>query len=67
SLGRFYRHVQLVSGATILGNGMVALILDPQRLVQDALRAEAARSRARPADHAQEAVPKRNESRANSH
>ncbi|MDR3742297.1 MAG: chemotaxis protein CheW, partial [Terracidiphilus sp.] len=47
SLGRFYRHVQLVSGATILGNGMVALILDPQRLVQDALRAEAARSRAR--------------------
>ncbi|MGC2620882.1 MAG: chemotaxis protein CheA [Acidobacteriaceae bacterium] len=36
NLGRFYRHVQVVSGATILGNGTVALILDPQRLVQDA-------------------------------
>jgi two-component system chemotaxis sensor kinase CheA len=40
SLGRVYRHVQAVSGATILGNGRVALILDPERLVQDALRAQ---------------------------
>jgi two-component system chemotaxis sensor kinase CheA len=39
NLGRFYRHVQVVSGATILGNGTVALILDPYRLVQDAVRA----------------------------
>jgi two-component system chemotaxis sensor kinase CheA len=39
SLGRCYRNVQVVSGATILGNGAVALILDPERLVQDALRA----------------------------
>jgi two-component system, chemotaxis family, sensor kinase CheA len=39
SLGRFYRQVQAVSGATILGNGTVALILDPERLVQDAVRA----------------------------
>ncbi|MGB7131262.1 MAG: chemotaxis protein CheA, partial [Candidatus Sulfotelmatobacter sp.] len=38
NLGRFYRHVQVVSGATILGNGSVALILDPQRLVQEATR-----------------------------
>jgi two-component system chemotaxis sensor kinase CheA len=38
SLGRFYRHVQMVSGATILGDGTVALILDPQRMVQDALK-----------------------------
>jgi len=38
NLGRVYRHVQAVSGATILGNGRVALILDPERLVQDALR-----------------------------
>ena len=38
SLGRFYRHVQMISGATILGDGTVALILDPQRLVQDSLR-----------------------------
>jgi two-component system chemotaxis sensor kinase CheA len=38
NLGRFYRHVQLVSGATILGDGTVALILDPERLAQDAVR-----------------------------
>jgi len=38
NLGRVYRHVQAVSGATILGNGTVALILDPQRLAQEALR-----------------------------
>jgi two-component system, chemotaxis family, sensor kinase CheA len=41
SLGRLYRHVQVISGATILGNGAVALILDPQRLVQEAARAKA--------------------------
>jgi two-component system chemotaxis sensor kinase CheA len=41
NLGRFYRHVELISGATILGNGSVALILDPQRLVRDALRSMA--------------------------
>jgi two-component system chemotaxis sensor kinase CheA len=39
NLGRFYRHVQAVSGATILGDGTVALILDPERLAQDAVRA----------------------------
>jgi two-component system chemotaxis sensor kinase CheA len=39
NLGRFYRHVQEVSGATILGNGMVALILDVERLAKDAVRA----------------------------
>ena len=38
NLGRFYRHVQVVSGATILGNGTVALILDPERLAADAVR-----------------------------
>jgi len=37
SLGRLYRDVQCVSGATILGNGTVALILDPHRLVQNAV------------------------------
>jgi len=40
SLGRFYRQVQVVSGATILGNGTVALILDPERLIQNAVREE---------------------------
>jgi len=39
NLGRLYRHVPFVSGATILGNGTVALILDPHRLVRDVLRA----------------------------
>ena len=38
NLGRFYRHIQVISGATILGNGTVALILDPHRLVQDAIQ-----------------------------
>jgi two-component system chemotaxis sensor kinase CheA len=37
NLGRFYRHVQFVSGATILGNGTVALIIDPHRLVKEAI------------------------------
>jgi two-component system, chemotaxis family, sensor kinase CheA len=40
NLGRVYKHVQMVSGATILGDGTVALIVDPDRLVQDALKAE---------------------------
>jgi two-component system chemotaxis sensor kinase CheA len=39
NLGKVYRNVQAVSGATILGNGTVALILDPHRLVQNALQA----------------------------
>lgn len=38
NLGRFYHHIQVISGATILGNGTVALILDPHRLVQEAIR-----------------------------
>jgi two-component system chemotaxis sensor kinase CheA len=38
NLGSLYRDVQVVSGATILGNGAVALILDPHRLVQAAFR-----------------------------
>lgn len=49
SLGRFYRHVQAVSGATILGNGTVALVLDPERLAQDAVRAAMRRARGHPA------------------
>jgi two-component system chemotaxis sensor kinase CheA len=49
NLGRFYRHVQVVSGATILGNGTVALILDPERLAQEAVRAIAHGARGRPA------------------
>jgi two-component system chemotaxis sensor kinase CheA len=40
SLGRLYRQVQFVSGATILGNGTVALILDPDRLIRDVMGAE---------------------------
>jgi len=49
SLGRVYRHVQAVSGATILGNGQVALILDPERLVQDAIKAGGPSPRGHPA------------------
>ena len=39
NLGNAYRNVQVVSGATILGNGTVALILDPHRLVQSVIQA----------------------------
>jgi two-component system chemotaxis sensor kinase CheA len=49
NLGRFYRHVQAVSGATILGDGTVALILDPERLAQDAVRDLPHSARGRPA------------------
>jgi two-component system chemotaxis sensor kinase CheA len=41
NLGRLYRNVQVVSGATILGNGTVALILDPHRLVQNVIQGSA--------------------------
>ena len=41
NLGRLYRNAQVVSGATILGNGNVALILDPHRLVQNVLQTTA--------------------------
>lgn len=41
NLGKAYRNVQVVSGATILGNGTVALILDPHRLVQGAIQTAA--------------------------
>jgi two-component system, chemotaxis family, sensor kinase CheA len=38
SLGRFYRDVPLFSGATIMGDGQVALILDVPGLVATAER-----------------------------
>ena len=41
SLGRAYRNVEGISGATILGDGSVALILDVPQLVQS-VEAEAA-------------------------
>ncbi len=40
NLGKFYRGVDGVSGATILGDGTVALVLDVPRLVQLAVRDE---------------------------
>jgi two-component system, chemotaxis family, sensor kinase CheA len=43
NLGRLYRNVQVVSGATILGDGTVALILDPNRLVQNVVQGWKAR------------------------
>jgi two-component system chemotaxis sensor kinase CheA len=38
NLGRLYRDLPMISGATILGNGTVALILDPHRLVRNAIQ-----------------------------
>lgn len=43
SLGKMYRQVEGLSGATILGDGTVALILDVQRLVELAEMSEYAR------------------------
>jgi chemotaxis protein histidine kinase CheA len=45
SLSRFYRNIQVISGATILGDGSVALILDPERLAQEAVRAATCKAR----------------------
>ena len=45
NLGRLYRNVQVVSGATILGNGTVALILDPHRLVQNVVQSVSQKKR----------------------
>jgi two-component system chemotaxis sensor kinase CheA len=38
SLGKFYRNVEVVSGATIMGNGRVALIMDIAAVVRHAER-----------------------------
>ena len=38
NLGALYRNVQIVSGATILGDGTVALILDLHRMAQSMIR-----------------------------
>ena len=40
SLGAYYKHVQGISGATILGDGNVALILDIPMLIQNAEQLE---------------------------
>jgi two-component system chemotaxis sensor kinase CheA len=48
NLGRFYRHVQFISGATILGSGSVALILDPNRLVKEVIKETNRNPRGRP-------------------
>jgi two-component system chemotaxis sensor kinase CheA len=45
NLGRLYRSNQVVSGATILGNGTVALILDPHRLVQNVVQSRSQKHR----------------------
>jgi two-component system chemotaxis sensor kinase CheA len=38
SLGRFYRNIEMVSGATIMGDGRVALILNMAGLIGLATR-----------------------------
>ncbi len=54
NLGNAYRNVQVVSGATILGNGTVALILDPHRLVQSVIQAAGEHQRERKSGSAAE-------------
>ena len=41
SLGRFYRHIEVLSGATIMGDGRVALILDLGGLLRWSNRCQA--------------------------
>jgi two-component system chemotaxis sensor kinase CheA len=43
SLGKFYREIEGISGATILGSGRVALIVDVPKLIKSAAREEAER------------------------
>ena len=64
NLGRCYRHVHIVSGATILGNGSVALILDPHRLVQEAIRGTSAGTRSHGARPDVRATPRPREQAA---
>ena len=40
SLNKVYRHVRSISGATILGDGSVALILDAPKIIEDAISEE---------------------------
>ncbi len=47
NLGALYRNVQIVSGATILGDGTVALILDVHRLAQAMINTTGRDGRAR--------------------
>jgi two-component system, chemotaxis family, sensor kinase CheA len=37
TMGKFYRHIKEISGATILGDGTVALIIDIPQLIQRAI------------------------------
>lgn len=46
SLGGVYRDIKFISGATILGSGAVALILDTNQIYQQALREDASRGTA---------------------
>ena len=41
-LGRYYKHINEVTGCSILGDGTIALILDLAKVVKSAARAEAA-------------------------
>jgi two-component system, chemotaxis family, sensor kinase CheA len=56
NLGRLYRNVRSVSGATILGDGSVALILDLHRLAQDVIHRTVRRSRLPAASQLQESA-----------
>ncbi len=40
SLGTFYKHVEMMSGATVLGDGTVALIVDVSKLISTEIRNE---------------------------
>lgn len=56
NLGRLYGSVRSVSGATILGDGSVALILDLHRLAQDVIHLTVRRARLSATPQLQESV-----------
>jgi two-component system chemotaxis sensor kinase CheA len=40
SLGKYYKHVEVMSGATVLGDGTVALIIDISKLLDEEVKLE---------------------------
>ncbi len=40
SLGKYYKNVEVLSGATVLGNGTVALIMDVPKIIEEAVKQE---------------------------
>ena len=40
SLGKYYKNIEVLSGATVLGNGTVALIMDVPKIIEEEIKLE---------------------------